>query len=107
MVRQLADIGECFDTVLDCGLFHVFDGEDRTAYVDGLRSAPAPGGRCFVLRISDRERGARGLVHKVTPDDIEAAFAHGWQVDSIEPSAIELRVDPGRIAAWLVTLTRT
>ncbi|WP_328891021.1 class I SAM-dependent methyltransferase [Streptomyces sp. NBC_00316] len=73
--RQLADIGEHFDTVLDCGLFHVLDGEDRTAYVDGLRSVVSPGGRCFMLCISDREHGARGPVHKVTRGDAEAAFA--------------------------------
>ncbi|MFF4835348.1 class I SAM-dependent methyltransferase [Streptomyces sp. NPDC001315] len=105
--RQLADLGERFDTVLDCGLFHVLDSEDRTAYVDGLRSALRPGGRCFMLCISDRDRGAWGPVHKVTRGEIEAAFADGWRIDSVEPSAIELSAAPGRVEAWLAALTRT
>src|SRR5882757_4705959 len=37
--RQLAELGESFDTVLDCGLFHLFNDDDRAAYADGLRSA--------------------------------------------------------------------
>ncbi|MFI7413602.1 class I SAM-dependent methyltransferase [Streptomyces sp. NPDC049627] len=42
--RQLAALDEQFDTVLDCGLFHIFDGDDRAAYVDGLRSVIPPRG---------------------------------------------------------------
>ncbi|GGN79553.1 SAM-dependent methyltransferase [Streptomyces albiflavescens] len=105
--RQPADLGEHFDTVLDCGLFHVFDGEDRTAYVGGLRSVLPQGGRYFMLCVSDRERGAWGTVHKVTRGDIQTAFSDGWHIDSVEPSAIELSVAPGHVEAWLVTLTRT
>ncbi|MEV0173139.1 class I SAM-dependent methyltransferase [Streptomyces sp. NPDC050803] len=104
--RELAGLGEQFDTVLDCGLFHVFGGEDRTAYVDGLRAVLPPGGRCFVLCISDREQGSWGPVHAVTRNDIDAAFAEGWRIDSVEPSAIDITADPGHVAAWLVALTR-
>lgn len=104
--RELAGLGEHFDTVLDCGLFHVFGGEDRTAYVDGLRSVLRPGGRYFMLCISDREPGAWGPVHKVTRGDIDAASADGWQTDSVEPSTIELTVAPGHVEAWLVAATR-
>ena len=32
---RLADLGEQFDTVLDCGLFHVLDDDERKRYVDG------------------------------------------------------------------------
>ena len=31
---RLVDLGEQFDTVLDCGLFHVLDDEERERYVD-------------------------------------------------------------------------
>ncbi|MGW1024692.1 class I SAM-dependent methyltransferase [Streptomyces sp. NPDC002577] len=105
--RRLAGLDEHFDTVLDCGLFHVFGGADRAAYVDGLRSVLRPGGRFFMLCISDREEGAWGPVHKVTRDEIETAFADGWRIDSVEPATIGLTVDPGGLRAWLAALTRT
>ncbi|PBC65763.1 SAM-dependent methyltransferase [Streptomyces sp. Tue6028] len=103
---ELDGLGEQFDTVLDCGLFHVFAGEERIAYVDGLRSVLRPGGRYFMLCISDRERGAWGPVHNVTRDDINAVFADGWQIDSVGSSAIQISTDPGHVEAWLVATTR-
>ncbi|MFJ9011666.1 class I SAM-dependent methyltransferase [Streptomyces canus] len=104
--RRLADLGESFDTVLDCGLFHIFDGDDRAAYVDSLRSAVRPGGRYLMLCFSDRQPGDWGP-HRVTRGEIEAAFADGWRTDSIEPATIDVTIDPDGIRAWLVALTRT
>ena len=38
---RLADLGERFDTVLDCGLFHIFSDEDRPRFVASL-GVPCP-----------------------------------------------------------------
>ncbi|WP_328747255.1 class I SAM-dependent methyltransferase [Streptomyces sp. NBC_00285] len=103
---KLGDLRESFDTVLDCGLFHTFDGADRAAYVDSLRTATRRGGRYFMLCFSDRQPGEWGRVHKLTRDEIEASFADGWRIDSIEPSTIDITTDPDGIRAWLVALTR-
>jgi SAM-dependent methyltransferase len=109
--RRLADLGETFDTVLDCGLFHTFNDDDRAAYVEGLRSVVAPGGRCFMLCFSDQqpepERGARSSwkPRRVARDEIDASFADGWRIDSLEPATIELTTDPDGFRAWLVTLS--
>jgi cyclopropane fatty-acyl-phospholipid synthase-like methyltransferase len=105
--RWLGELGERFDTVLDCGLFHLFDGDDRAAYVQALRAVVPRGGRYFMLGFSDRQPGEWGRVHKLTRGEIEAAFAEGWRVDSIEPSTIDITTDPEGIRAWLAALTRT
>ncbi|MDU8991960.1 class I SAM-dependent methyltransferase [Streptomyces mirabilis] len=104
--RQLAGLGEQFDTVLDCGLFHVFDDDDRNAYIDGLRSVIPPGGHFFMLCCSDREQSSWGRVHKVTREEIEAAFADGWQIESIEATTIEVTTDPDGLRSWLTAATR-
>jgi hypothetical protein len=52
--------GEQFDTVIDSGLFHVFDGEQRTRYVGSLRAATALGGHLLLLCFSDRIRASSG-----------------------------------------------
>ena len=57
---DLASLGEQFDTVLDCGLFHLFDDANRARFVESLRSAVAPGGRYFMLCFSDRQTGDFG-----------------------------------------------
>jgi cyclopropane fatty-acyl-phospholipid synthase-like methyltransferase len=102
--RRLADLGEMFDTVLDCGLFHIFNPTDRAAYVAGLRAALSPGGRYFMLGFSDQEPAP--WPHKLRRDEITTAFADRWHVDSIEPATIDARTEPAGVRAWLVCLTR-
>ena len=103
---KLADLGETFDTVLDCGLFHIFSDAARTQYVDSLRAAVRPQGRYFMLGFSNAQPGDWGP-RRLTRNEIEAAFEDGWRTDDIEPAVIEINVEPGRVAAWLVQLTRT
>ena len=103
--RHLADLGESFDTVLDCGLFHIFNDDDRAAFVDSLRYVLPPGGRYFMLCFSDQQPGDWGPC-RVTRDEITASFTDGWRIDSIEPSTIDITTDPEGIRAWLVALTR-
>jgi cyclopropane fatty-acyl-phospholipid synthase-like methyltransferase len=103
---KLADLGETFDTVLDCGLFHIFSDAARGQYVDSLRAVVRPQGRYFMLGFSDAQPGDWGP-RRLTRDEIEAAFTDGWRIDGIEPAVIEINVEPVTVAAWVVQLTRT
>jgi cyclopropane fatty-acyl-phospholipid synthase-like methyltransferase len=107
--RQLADLGESFDTVLDSGLFHIFTGADRAAYISSLRSALAVGGRYFMLGFSDQETGDRGdrRVQRLTRDEIRQSFTYGWRVDFIEPTTMDSTTDANGIRAWFAGVTRT
>lgn len=106
--RGLAGCGESFDTVLDCGLFHIFDADERGDFAESIRSVLVPGGRYFMLCFSDRERGdGWSHVHRVSHADIAATFADGWRVDAVEPATIEITVEPHGIRAWFVALTRS
>jgi SAM-dependent methyltransferase/DNA-binding MarR family transcriptional regulator len=102
---DLGSLDERFATVLDCGLFHVFDDDDRVRYVEGLRTAIPPGGRYFMLCFSNRQPGCLGP-RRVTEDEIRASFADGWRVDAIEPARIDINTDPDGALAWRVALTR-
>jgi SAM-dependent methyltransferase len=105
-VLDLADLGEEFDTVLDSGLFHVLEDDDRSVFVAGLRAVVPPGGRYFVLCFSDRQPGVFGP-RRITQDEIRAAFADGWRVDTIEPEMMDSAVQRGAAHAWLAAITRT
>lgn len=102
---RLADLGEQFDTVLDSGLFHVFDDDVVPRYVESLKAAMAPGGRYFMLCFSDRQPGDSGP-RRVTEEEIRSSFADGWRVDSLERVRIEARLDPPWIEAWMARITR-
>jgi cyclopropane fatty-acyl-phospholipid synthase-like methyltransferase len=103
---QLASLGDRFDTVLDCGLFHILEDSERRVFVDNLRSVLQPGGRHFMLCFSERQPGDWGP-RRVTQDEIRASFTDGWQVDSIEAATIDVTFDPNGVLAWLATTTRT
>ncbi len=102
---DLAALGEQFDTVLDCGLFHVFDDDDRARFVESLHAIVAPHGRYYVLCFSDRQPGTLGP-RRVTQEEIRASFADGWQIESIEAATIDVTTNPAGAQAWLSAIAR-
>ena len=101
---RLDELGERFDTVIDSGLFHVFDDDDRARYVEALASVVPPGGRCLLCCFSDRQPGDWGP-RRVTQGEIRAAFTNGWTVTSVEEERFVTNLDPPFAEAWLATVT--
>jgi cyclopropane fatty-acyl-phospholipid synthase-like methyltransferase len=108
----LKDLPEVFDNVIDSGLFHVLSDEDRPRYVQGLAAVLKPGGRLFLLCFSDEEPGTQGP-RRVSKQELHAAFARGWHIESIEPVQVEVRPDvkdmtfsEGGPKAWFVVIRR-
>jgi SAM-dependent methyltransferase len=95
-----------FDTVLDCGLFHSFDGSERPGYVASLASVTEPGGTLYVLCFSDE--GPDTGPHPVSRDELSAAFGpgSGWRVATIEPDRVETNFHDHGAPAWLATVKR-
>ena len=79
---RLADLGQTFDTILDCGVFHVFEDEDRARYVASLASVLRDGGYCYLMCFSDRQRGRYGP-RRVSQEELRDAFGPGWRITSI------------------------
>jgi SAM-dependent methyltransferase len=107
-VLNLGQLGMTFDSVIDSGVFHVFDDEDRGRYVASLASVLRPGGYCYLECFSERQPGDYGP-RRVRRDELHAAFADGWAVTSIEADTFDL--NPGMptptAQAWLATIRRT
>jgi cyclopropane fatty-acyl-phospholipid synthase-like methyltransferase len=78
----LSSLGEQFDTVLDCGLFHSFgDDDDRPGFARELRASMPAGGHYYMLCFSDRQAGDWGP-RRIRQEEIRDSFAEGWTVDS-------------------------
>jgi SAM-dependent methyltransferase len=102
---DLPALGRQFDTVLDCGLFHVLNDDDRPRFVRSLSAVVVPGGRYFLLCFSDKEPGDWGP-RRVRREDLLHSFALGWRVDSIEETMLELTWIPEGAQSWLAAFTR-
>src|SRR4051794_39799705 len=77
---NLAGLDRRFDSVIDSGLFHVFNDEDRARYVAGLAHVTRPGGRLFMVCFSDEEPGSQGP-RRVSQAELRGAFSGGWDVE--------------------------
>ena len=105
---QLDRLGRRFDAVVDCGLFHALDGEERATYVAGLAAVTEPGGSVYLLCFSDQ--GPDTGPHPVSEADLRAAFGSSaeWEIVAIEPERVETRFHGEDGApAWLVTIRRS
>jgi SAM-dependent methyltransferase len=104
---QLERLGRRFATVLDCGLFHSFDGDERPGYVASLASVTERDGTLYVLCFSDE--GPDTGPHPVSQEALKAAFnpGTGWKVAAIEPDRAQTRYhDDHGAPAWLATIKR-
>jgi SAM-dependent methyltransferase len=104
---QLGRLGRTFETVLDCGLFHTFDGDERRGYVASLGSVTERDGALYVLCFSDVGPDTGGP-HRISQDELRAAFdpSNGWNVTAIESNRAQTRYHDGGAPAWLATIRR-
>ena len=103
---HLERLGRRFQTVLDCGLFHTFDGGERTKYVASLASVTDHGGTLYVLCF--RDRGPDTGPHPVSQVELRAVFnaGCGWDVAAIEAEPIHTRFHENGAPGWLATIKR-
>jgi SAM-dependent methyltransferase len=103
---HLHRLGRVFETVLDCGLLHTFDSEERRAYVASVASVTDRGGHLYVLCFSDA--GPQTGPHPVGQDELRATFERdsGWSVVSVGPDQLRTRFDAEAVPAWLAKIER-
>jgi SAM-dependent methyltransferase len=104
---HLDSLGETFDTIVDSGLFHVFDDAARIHYVRALHLALRPGGHLHLMCFSDLEPGDWGP-RRVTEGELRAAFDSGWRIESLAPNRFDINPGLGTptAEAWLADVVR-
>jgi ubiquinone/menaquinone biosynthesis C-methylase UbiE len=104
---HLHRLGRVFETVLDCGLLHTFDSDERRDYVASLASVTGRGGHLYVLCFSDVGPDTGGP-HRISQEELRAAFERtgGWSVTSVSPDRIQKRFDAQGAPAWLAKIER-
>jgi ubiquinone/menaquinone biosynthesis C-methylase UbiE len=103
---ELERLGRRFETVLDCGLFHTFVGDERPGYVASLARVTKHDGTLYVLCFSDD--GPDTGPHPIRQEELRTAFclSNGWNVAAIEPDWIETRYHDDGAPAWFATIKR-
>ena len=102
---SLGSLGRRFRTALDCGLFHVFDEDERPAYVGSVASALEPAGRLYLLCFSDRQPGPVGP-RRVTQLELRDTFTDGWDIEEIVATTFTTNLPGGEAQAWRASISR-
>ncbi len=104
---HLDRLGQMFETVLDCGLFHSFESDERQEYVASLASVTGRGGNVYVLCFSDVGPDRSGP-HPIRQEELRAAFTRssGWSIASVSPDRIQTRFEVPNVPAWLTQIER-
>ena len=102
---HLEELGRRFDTITDCGLFHVFSDEDRRAYVKSLKAGLKRSGTYVMLCFSDKEPADWGGPRRVTKEEIREAFNRGWNINYLREARFSTTFNDEGGRAWLLSVT--
>ena len=91
---RLDELGTKFDTIVDCGLFHIFSDEERPLFTKSLRSAMEIHGTYFMLAFSTKEPTNWGGPRRVSEEEIRDVFRQGWKINYIKDCRIETNLHP-------------
>jgi len=104
---HLVTLSAVFDTIIDSGLFHVFDDAARARYVTAVHAVLVPGGHLRLMCFSDCQPGEWGP-RRVSEGELRTAFGSGWRIDSLAPD--RFHINPGlgspTAEAWLADIVR-
>ena len=104
---EVEHLRQRFDTVTDCGLFHIFSDPERQIYEQQLRRIVSAGGRLHIMAMSDWEDAGWGGPRRVSQQEILDTFGTGWKLDDIREARFLTRPGyPIRGHAWLASLRR-
>jgi cyclopropane fatty-acyl-phospholipid synthase-like methyltransferase len=103
---DLGTLGVAFTTVIDSGLFHSFEDDEREPFRRSLAAALRRGGRYFMLGFSDRETRSGGP-RRLRRAEIEQVFDRPpFRVLSIEPAEMATLLEGEGRHGWLARVER-
>ena len=100
-----------FDTVIDCGLFHILSENDRSKFEKNLYKIIKPNGKYIVLCFNEREKflplpsilfGPRRIRKK----EIKNCFNDLWKINYINETLYENKLHKKGGKAWICSITR-
>ena len=92
---DLAKLRRRFETVIDCGLFHTFEPEQRRPYAHSLCEVLSSGGTLHVLCFSDAEPPGPGP-RRIAEHELGDAFRGIFVTTRIRPGRLREHAPPRR-----------
>jgi SAM-dependent methyltransferase len=98
--------GSHFDNVIDSGLFHTFNNDDRVSFADEIARVLKTNGRYFMLCFSDKEPTDWGGPRRISKEEIKATFSPFFSINYIRDAYFATRIHDHGGRAFLTSATR-
>lgn len=105
-VRELADLGETFDSITDSGCLHTMSDAAQARAVASAAAVLAAGGTYWLMCFNEHAVGPGP--RRISRARIGELFSDGWAVRDIQPARFELTRDAGSFdaQAWMARIAR-
>ncbi len=107
---NIGTLAKRFDTVIDIGLFHNFEGVNRERYVRALSDVCVSKGQLLMQCLADQAGEYDVYPHfypkTLSQDEIRASFSEGWQIEWIRLGICKSN-NYGDYSSWLTAMTST
>lgn len=94
-----------FDSVIDSGLFHSLDDEERDRFVAQIRRVLVKGGKYFMLCFSDKEPGTEGP-RRISRQEIQSTFSQVFRIDYIRDAFFASKFHREGARAYVASMTK-
>lgn len=91
-IRKVA-IEKTFSTIVDRGVFHVLETEDRAGYVQSIAKLLAPDGKLIIKGFSAQMPDPGFGPHRISKNDLEASFLPWFTISEFSLCDFELNKD--------------
>ena len=108
---KIGTLAKRFDTVIDFGLFHNFEGDDRERYVRALSNVCVGKGQLLMQCLGDKAGEYGVYPHRFGPqplsqEGIHASFSEGWQIEWIRLGVCKSNLGV-HYSSWLTAMKST
>lgn len=104
---KLHNMNQTFNTVIDCGVFHMFDKERRKLYEESISHIIEPNGRIFILSFSYKEPLGIGPPQRLSEEDFINTFnSGGWSIESFKDEEFHTNAHKNPAKAIFTTIKK-
>lgn len=95
-----------FNTIIDCGVFHMFDTKTRMEYEQSVKNVLNKNGKLIILAFSYLEPLGIGPSQRLTEDDYNSIFKEGWNIMSFKHEKFETNVSKDKAKGLLTIIEK-
>ena len=105
---DLSELDKKFNTVIDSGVFHMFDSYRRGEYQKSIKNVLNKGGQLYILAFSYLETANIGPSQRLTQNDYMNAFKdlESWKINQFEQCDFETRTSRTPARGLLTSIDR-